>query len=111
MKILEGPDGWVWQVSIYSGSLQRLVWSPDAAADECATGQFRQGFHDLDGPDSTFDKAYPDGPYTWLTPYSDTIRPGAGARPEAVRGRDRPGADVRLALGAARQPRRPRPPG
>ena len=62
VKIFEGPDGWVWQVSIYTGSLQRLAWSPDAPTDECATGEFRQGFHDLDGPDSTFDKEYPDGP-------------------------------------------------
>lgn len=75
VKIFRGPDGWAWTISIYTGSLQRLTWSADATSETCATGEFRRGFHDLDGPESTFDREYPEGPWKWLTPYNDTHLP------------------------------------
>ncbi|MCY4726179.1 PQQ-dependent sugar dehydrogenase [Nocardioides sp. STR2] len=75
VDIFEGPDGWVWQVSIYSGSLQRLTWSSGTPGAACEVGEFRRSFHDLDGPGSTFDEEHPPGPYAWLQPYADTHLP------------------------------------
>ena len=75
VKIFEGPDGWIWSISIYTGTLQRLTWSAEPPVDACAAGKFRRSFHDLDGPGSTFDREYPDGPGRWLQPYDETFLP------------------------------------
>ncbi len=75
VKIFDGPDGWIWSISIYTGAVQRLTWSTEAPVDTCATGELRRSFHDLDGPGSTFDRLYPEGPARWLQPYNETFLP------------------------------------
>ena len=67
VKIFAGPNGWAWTVSIFGGALQQLTYSADRTGGRCATGEFGRGFHDLDGPDSTFDDESP--------AYGDTILP------------------------------------
>lgn len=70
VKLFTGPDGWVWSVSILTGSLERLRWVGAAPADTCPVGTFRRTFHDLDGPESAFDREYPSDPeWSWLYPY------------------------------------------
>ncbi len=70
VKLLTGPDGLVWTVSITTGALRRIRWTGAQQADQCPVGTFRRTFHDLDGPDSPFDDEVPEGPYSWLLPYA-----------------------------------------
>lgn len=70
VKFFTGPDGLVWTVAIGSGSLRRLRYLGTTAPDQCDLGTFRRTFHDLDGPDSAFDREYPDDEYRWLFPYA-----------------------------------------
>lgn len=75
VKFAQGPDGLLWYLSIYTGSLRRLVHEPGANADRCGVGQFRRTFHDLDGEDSVFDREYPDGEFRWLFPWAAASLP------------------------------------
>ncbi len=74
VKFAKGPDGLLWYLSIYSGSLQRVLYEPAGATDRCETGTFRRTFHDLDGEDSTFDQEFT-GEYAWMMPYAVTSLP------------------------------------
>ena len=70
VKFLTGPDGLLWTVSIFSGSLRRLRYTGEGLSDRCPAGSFRRTFHDLDGPDSVFDQDFPDDEWRWLYPYA-----------------------------------------
>lgn len=70
VKFFTGPDGLTWSVSIMGGALQRIRWTGEALADTCPTGTFRRTFHDLDGPDSVFDREFPDDGWRWIFPYA-----------------------------------------
>ena len=69
VKFFTGPDGLVWVLSIYSGSIRRVRYTGEGWNDRCALGSFRRTFHDLDGPDSVFDRDYPADEWRWLYPY------------------------------------------
>ncbi|MDP3969239.1 MAG: PQQ-dependent sugar dehydrogenase [Nocardioides sp.] len=70
VKFFTGPDGLVWSVSIMGGALQRIRWTGEALAETCPVGTFRRTFHDLDGPDSVFDREFADNEWKWLFPYA-----------------------------------------
>ncbi|WP_141013736.1 PQQ-dependent sugar dehydrogenase [Nocardioides sambongensis] len=70
VKFFTGPDDLVWSVSIATGSLVRLRWTGEDSGDQCEVGTFRRTFHDLDGPDSVFDREFPDDEWRWLYPYA-----------------------------------------
>ncbi|WP_167735976.1 PQQ-dependent sugar dehydrogenase [Nocardioides sp. 503] len=77
VRFFTGPDGWAWSVSLVSGSLERIRWTGDAAVDTCPVGTFRRTFHDLDGPDSEFDREHTSDPaYSWMYPYAAVQLPG-----------------------------------
>ncbi|WP_091022138.1 PQQ-dependent sugar dehydrogenase [Nocardioides szechwanensis] len=79
VKFFTGPDGWVWSVSIVSGSLERIRWTGEGPDDTCPVGSFRRSFHDLDGPDSAFDQEYTSDPeYSWMYPYVAVQLPSQG---------------------------------
>ncbi|WP_181410905.1 PQQ-dependent sugar dehydrogenase [Nocardioides humi] len=77
VKFLTGPDGLVWTLSIHTGSLRRIRHTGAVAADQCPVGTFRRTFHDLDGPDSVFDRDLSEiDPYwRWLFPYTEARLP------------------------------------
>ncbi|TYL45866.1 hypothetical protein FXB39_16225 [Nocardioides sp. BGMRC 2183] len=81
VKFFTGPDGLVWSVSIATGGLVRLRWTGEGPTDECPAGSFRRTFHDLDGPDSVFDREPPEGEYGWLYPYVEAQLPAERLAP------------------------------
>ncbi|WGX99850.1 PQQ-dependent sugar dehydrogenase [Nocardioides sp. QY071] len=72
VKFLTGPDGLVWTLSIYTGSLRRIRPTAAATPDRCPEGSFRRTFHDLDGADSVFDLDLDqvDPAWRWVYPYT-----------------------------------------
>lgn len=72
VKFLTGPDGLVWTLSIFTGSLRRIRPAAEVVADRCPEGTFRRTFHDLDGPDSVFDRDFSEVAPEWQWVYPHT---------------------------------------
>lgn len=68
VKFLMGPDGTMWYLSIYTGSLRRIVYDPNPAPGTCAIGTFSTRYYNLADPPTSLAKSSEDYPagYGWL---------------------------------------------
>lgn len=81
VKLVDAADGTIWFLSVYTGTLRRIAYSPEPQPGRCAVGTFAQTFHDLDGDDSTFDRDYAEN--GWWLPFAEATLP---AEPVATGG-------------------------
>ena len=83
VKFANGPDGTLWYLSIYTGSLRRIVYDSTPTPGSCAVGSFSTRYYDLGNPPTSLansDSDYPAG-YGWLR-FADASFPAEAAAEE-----------------------------
>ncbi|MCW2790523.1 MAG: hypothetical protein JWP56_2826 [Aeromicrobium sp.] len=83
VKFAMGPDGTLWYLSIYTGSLRRIVYDATPTPDTCAVGSFTTRYYDLDDPASSLANSTDDYPagWGWLR-FADATFPAAAVAAE-----------------------------
>ncbi len=80
VKFLQGPDGRIWYLSIYDGSIRVIDYVAPTAVAKCPVGTFSRTFHDLTDSSLANDPAsYPEK-WSWLR-FADATFPVATVGP------------------------------